>query len=401
MKSLFSVILFIHSICVFSQNAISGIVLDSLSQKPLPYVTVYINGTTRGTITDEKGFFILSNITIPSVLVLSHVSYNPKIIYISNVPEKLLIELRAKVYSLSEIKVTDKNLRKKNIDIFKRMFLGTDHWGENTVLNNDSVLVFNLDYEYKTLWLNESIKNEIKLGLIKNIYKWGKDSLCVVVRELKSFKASATAPLLIDMPLLGYKLRVDLINFSIQYAYPKTLGNFLGYYYFQPYNIESKYKAKKIEKNRQSVYYNSTQHFYRSLFEKKLGQNGYSLGEAIKDTTINRIKFTNYINIDSFTKYSENNIMQVIGLKNTVFNVLYYYKSNRTPLDLTTNKISYNSFYKSEIYFFSDTCTITKEGTVPNNNIGFGGEISKKKVGTFLPDDYYIVNKNEVLKKAK
>jgi hypothetical protein len=68
---------------------------------------------------------------------------------------------------------------------------------------------------------------------------------------------------------------------------------------------------------------------------------------------------------------------------------------------LTTNKISYNSFYKSEIYFFSDTCTITKEGTVPNNNIGFGGEISKKKVGTFLPDDYYIVNKNEVLKKAK
>lgn len=177
MKILFVIILFVCPIYAFCQKSFSGIVLDSFSRKPLPYATVYINGTTTGTITNDKGHFNINGISTPARLVVSHINYRPKTMLIDgNSQEKLVIELQERVINLSEIKVSDKNLRKKNIDIFKRMFLGADYWGENAILNNDSVLRFELYYNEKKVPLSESVKNEIKLGYNRNAHELNEDS---------------------------------------------------------------------------------------------------------------------------------------------------------------------------------------------------------------------------------
>lgn len=205
------------------------------------------------------------------------------------------------------------------------------------------------------------------------------------------FKATALAPLLVDLPLLGYRLRIDLVDFTIEYANQQSLCNFLGYYYFQPYD-DGKLSAKKIEKNRELVYYNSTQHFFRSLYEKKLDQNGYRLG-VLKDSQLKGIKYFNPVSIDSHVRYGADNMMQIVGLKDSTFSMIYYGKGNGAPIDLTGRKAAASSFLKSEIFFLNDTCIVIKDGIAPNNNVRFGGEISEKMVGSFLPNDYFVLPK--------
>ena len=59
---------------LLGQKTITGIVLDSLTQEPLPLATVYINGTTQGTTTDHDGRFELKvssyPVTLPVIRVI-------------------------------------------------------------------------------------------------------------------------------------------------------------------------------------------------------------------------------------------------------------------------------------------------------------------------------------------
>lgn len=66
MKKIILLLLLLFSIHVFSQNKneekfiqISGVVVDADSLKPVPFVSIIIKGTKRGTITDFYGFFTL------------------------------------------------------------------------------------------------------------------------------------------------------------------------------------------------------------------------------------------------------------------------------------------------------------------------------------------------------
>ena len=406
---LISTVLFLIPFLANGQNNLTGIVLDSITKQPIQYTTVYINATTKGTITDDKGFFTIKDFSFPAMVVVSHVSYSTKTISLkSNNFDNLIISLSPKTYHLTEIEVTDKSLRQKNIDFFKIMFIGSDYWGKNTIIMNDRILTFNIKYDYLKMLLNDSIKNEIRWEFNKSIYECDKDSLYVIKKKLLIFKADARGPIIIDMPLLGYKLQVDLVDFTIQNIENINHCNFLGYYYFQPYNTHNEFNAKKYERNRQLAYYNSSQHFFSALYKNKLEQNGYKIWkEIVKDTITNKMSFKD-INIDSYTKVDENNCMQIIGLKDRSLKVLYYYKRNGAPVDLTSKNIVYykgggialmtanadNPYYTSEIYFLKDTCTITNEGIIPDSNIMFGGKISKKKVGSFLPNDYILINKN-------
>ena len=55
---------------MFGQSTVTGVVLDSLTQEPLPSATVYINGTTQGTTTDADGRFELKDVSFPATVVL-------------------------------------------------------------------------------------------------------------------------------------------------------------------------------------------------------------------------------------------------------------------------------------------------------------------------------------------
>ena len=71
---------------MFGQGTVTGIVLDSLTQEPLPSATVYINGTTQGTTTDNGGRFELKDVSFPTTVVFSFVGYKPQARDLDRVP---------------------------------------------------------------------------------------------------------------------------------------------------------------------------------------------------------------------------------------------------------------------------------------------------------------------------
>ena len=74
---------------VMGQSTISGIVRDSQTGSPMPFATVYINGSTKGTITDNDGCFELNNVQFPSTIVFSFVGYKTQVLDLNRNPGSL------------------------------------------------------------------------------------------------------------------------------------------------------------------------------------------------------------------------------------------------------------------------------------------------------------------------
>jgi hypothetical protein len=410
---------------LFGQHSIRGIVLDS-NHKPVPFVTVYINGTSNGTFTDTTGVFVLKEVDLPAQLITSCTGYYPAQMNIEdNTQNDIKISLKTRITEIPQVDIIA-NLRGQDMLEFKRWFIGSDNWGVKSKLKNDSVLKFNRVYDSQRHIVDENSQRvlkaikrydatnfqtpqndnvTIKNSQSKSIFDysnriWDKDSSLITTRSLSSFKATASAPLIIDKPILGYTLTVDLLSFEVGRMDNNLQCNTLGYYFFKPYNTKSKRKAAKYARNREAAYYNSDLHFCRSLYNNKLKENGYrilenkkndlkkiSIGQSVNMDSI-KIPIAQPVNIDSLLRPVNNNQLKIIGLNKRWFTILYYSDKNGKPIDLNVQKGS--NYIQSSIYFLNDTCIIRSDGTIPDTNIMFGGAISEKKNGASLPSDYHI-----------
>jgi len=340
---------------MFGQSTVSGIVTDSRSGNPMPYATVYVNSSTKGTITDDDGRFELKDIRFPSTIVFSFIGYKTQVFDLARNPGELHIKLITSNI-LPEVVVTDYNERQTYVDYFKTMFLGDDRWGRHAVIRNEDAIMF---HNYGTV---------------------GNGTM---------FKAWSGEPINIDLPLLGYELYVDLVDFTVQRANGRTTCDILGYFFYTPYSNTNRRKAARFEKNRLQAYYNSNLHFLRSLYENRLAENGYIL--SMPDTVAGVIEGTTpYVPVDigTYTRKSGDDKVRILGLSDTKLKIRYYHRSDGTPLDLTRHNPALHSFSESGIHLLSDTCTVIKNGTIPDNSIRFTGDMSKKRIGASLPADY-------------
>lgn len=328
---------------VFGQNTVSGVVTDSQNGEPMPYATVYVNGTTKGTITDNDGLFELSGIKFPTTLVFSFVGYKMRVLELNHDPGMLRIKLQTND-DLPEVVITDYSEREKYLEYFKSMFLGDDRWGRHAVILNEDAIMF-----------DDSDTDES--GTL--------------------FRVWAGEPIIIDLPLLGYELYVDLANFSVQRIDGRAICDILGYFFYKPYDTGNERRNAKYEKNRASAYYNSNLHFLRSFYQNRLAENGYILSMTDTGTVV----------IDDVTKVT-NGQMQIYGLNDRRLKIRYYHKLDGSPLDLTIHKPGIRPFSVSGIHLIKDTCTILNNGTIPDNSIRFTGDISQKRIGASLPEDY-------------
>lgn len=156
------------------KDQLFGIVVDKNTGKPIHLVEVFIAGSTIGTVTNEKGEFSLYISNMPFRLIATHVGYKPVIQTITK-SGVLKIELQAATFGISEVSVSAKNMRKKNIRLFKKHFIGDDLNNEYKI-HNDSVLHFMTDdrefhaYTYSPLIVrNNYLGYTIKI-LIKDFY---------------------------------------------------------------------------------------------------------------------------------------------------------------------------------------------------------------------------------------
>lgn len=363
MKNLW--ILFLISPTSILSQVITGTVKDSITKENVEFATVYINGTTTGTFSDKDGNFALQlpSIIFPCQIVVSHVSYCSKVVTINeNSDLYLTIPLTPKVVKLNQVTVVNGNLRKKNIKHFEKAFLGTDILGKKAILENDSVLIFDIKYHEKNID-DHRLKGKPKI-----------------------FKVESTAPLKINLPLLGYDLRLDLIDFVEKYNpdLKTNLISTLGYYYFIPKEARSRKEEKKYIINRLKAYYYSPQHFTRSLYNKRLSENGYKLYEIVYSTEKQGLVYNRFIPDSCLVYVSDGAIIK--GLKNHCFKIRYYCDSRGFPVN--PDSTNFTVAERSEIYFLDDKCVIKKDGTRPGESIVFGLGIGSKRIGATLPNNY-------------
>lgn len=111
-----------------SITSASGIVKDSVSGEPLPYVSVYFDGTTIGVMTDDNGMFSLKNDKGHTKLAAASLGYDTKFINLKSGSKNdgLEILLKPTAFEISEVVVKpkrEKYSRKDNpaVELIKKV----------------------------------------------------------------------------------------------------------------------------------------------------------------------------------------------------------------------------------------------------------------------------------------
>lgn len=341
-KRLLFTVLFIFPLAVLAQESMTGAVIDSVTREALPYATVYVNGTTKGTITDDFGLFELKNVNFPVDVVISFVGYKTQVHHLTSNPGYLLVELRTND-KLPEVVITDYNERENIMRYFKKLMLGDNYWAKHATIRDEDVLMFEQDGRKLHVW--------------------------------------ATEPLIIELPLLGYELYLDLVSFEAEHVNRMDRCDMLGYYYYKPIDPGSKSKARKIVKNRQEAFYNSSLHFLTSLYENRLEENGFKVTEIL----IELGKEDGITDLSPYIKSAGDNKKQICGLKGRQFLIQYTHHRDGSPVNLKNLGRSLHNVSNSQVVFLDDACTFTGSGLVSDNNILFLGDIAQKRVAASLP----------------
>ena len=375
--------------CLFGQSTVRGVVVDSLTQEPLASATVYVNGTTQGTSTDADGRFELKDVMFPATVVFSFVGYQTQAMDLTRNPGELRIRLKTNDV-LPEVVVSGKanKIDKKELEFFRKMFLGDDKWGKRATIKNENVILIDI-FRRTSYYTRQIVKASYASRTVHHDAVEKREVYTDTVKVNKSvFRAWASEPLIIDLPQLGYELYVDLIKFNVEQTNIVTQYDMLGYFYYKPYDNVSKRQAKSIEENRMRAYYGSSQHFLKSFADNRLTENGYTL---TKSETIVKDKksITTNLPVD-VSEYSESkeNLIQIHGLKDKNLKIRYYHRSDGSPVSFSETGKGIRRYSESGITFLEDDCSFSKEGIVRDNSIRFTGDISKRRVASSLPDDY-------------
>jgi hypothetical protein len=94
---------------------VNGIVLDSISKKPIELVNIFFTETFYGTFTNEQGKFELNNKENTSDLLITTIGYESKKVKFSDFNNQndslIIIYLKPGIEALDEIELTDKKLK--------------------------------------------------------------------------------------------------------------------------------------------------------------------------------------------------------------------------------------------------------------------------------------------------
>ncbi len=237
------VVLFLGSpLLVYGQTkaVLTGYVVDVTTGKPMPFANVYIDGSTLGVMTDEKGAYTLTGIPLGTVeIVASFVGYQPDkrtFRFDNTSPQKGDFRLKASEQMLDAITVRgnrkgwDRHLRQ-----FKKQLFGEPFGGQCLVVNSEA--------------LN--------------------------FREDKGhLYATANEPLIIDSQALGYRLIYDLQHFDATASGKVYSAGSARFEELKPVNER---QANQFLRNRLTAYKGSVRHLMATLIDNTFEQAGFQV----------------------------------------------------------------------------------------------------------------------------
>ena len=321
-----------------SQITIEGYVTNA-KKEALSGASVYVDGTTIGTITDNEGYYTFTlPSTTNSVLVFSYFGYQTnyqKITKESTTINSILIE---DIKELKEVIVEKSPFsRKQMLQLFREQFLGTNKAGSNCMIVNEDELYFSYDNE-------------------KFIFKAYSDASLIITNNYLSYKVNFQ---LVDFECIFYKFSIkssDII--SSLYA---------GTSFFSEINNKTTFL-----KRRRKSYEGSSLQFFRNLVSNTWGKDNFILFEG-KFITDPKEHFKVSIGKDNMHKISITKQPRELNKEGFIaaFSILY------------------NKKEKSKISFFTDTFYIDSFGLFTDyEKIYFAGDITKRKIGDMLPSNY-------------
>lgn len=233
----------------YAQTDLGGKVLAADNKVPVASANVYISNSSIGTITDEKGQFVIRNFPAGRYdLVISCIGYETQVITLSSaqLPPVLTILLKPKINELQEVIVEpyEKNGWEKWGSFFMENFIGTSAFSRDCKLLNKDVIKFRFSKKNNTL------------------------------------KAIANDRLVIENRALGYVLKYDMTRF--EYDFGTRIFLYQGYPLFEEMETKRKGLQKRYAENREDAYYGSVMHFMRSLFRNKLVEQDFEVRKLIK-----------------------------------------------------------------------------------------------------------------------
>ena len=341
------ILIFLFSwVSLIGQNVLKGRLIDSISNEPIEYALLYIDGSTKSTTSNTEGMFSFTIPNLPAQIEVSHLNYQPMSLFVEVemvTDDVVTIAMAPRENILDDVLILDKRTRQEYLNRFKEEFLGVDYWGRHAKLLNDDCLLFS--------------------------------------RDERKLSVSATEPLVVDMPKLGYQVSVDLLKFVTEsHSFNTSSATIVAKYHFEDVSN----RDKKIANNRKEVYFNSRQHFLRSLFRDQLLENGFNMFENFSDTASQQVTSAPVDLGDSLIRIDDR--IKLINLKDHEYQILYYSKKGY-PLDLTKHKPK-SSYEPSSLHFRVDSIYVFSDGTSPSSDIRFSGHMGIKRVGAMLPSDY-------------
>jgi len=220
-----------------------GKVISEETREPLPSISVYLNSTSLGTITDKQGAFVLRGIPAGKFrLVASGIGYETyiKLIDPKQAGDEMVISLKAKPEELKSFDVVPPDPKGwiKWGPLFTKIFIGTSHNSDECFIENPDILKFRLSAD-------------------------------------NTLMVSAGEPVHIMNYSLGYEIMYKLEEF--EYNFSNKLVVYNGYALFKDLSPGSPKKADKWKETRKETYEGSLLHFMRAYFVNKLTPQGFEM----------------------------------------------------------------------------------------------------------------------------
>lgn len=327
MKKLLLFIFSINIIAASYGQTIKGTVFDNKTKEAIYSASVYINGSSAGTLSDQNGNFKLDISKYRSMpLTVSAIGYYSGTFKDFSAGKPLLIFLIPKTFELDEVVVKARSHlleRKGNLTIFRNEFLGTTSNSLQCKIDNED----DIRFKYST--------------------------------DRDTIKAYTTKPLQIDNKALGYKITYFLDLF--EYCQQSKSFFFSGNIIFNEDSITDKARKQYLDRKRKEAYLGSRLHFFRSLWINDLNGNGFT----VRNTAGDEIGYNKYVyKKDNHTKYLNYHTRLCIS---------YYSKQPTSFINL-----------KKDTVFFDAT------GYFDPLLLSWDGEMAKQRIADLLPFEYYL-----------
>lgn len=246
----FTFLLFLSGLTAHAQFTLRGRVVNAVDEQPVPFCSVFLANTTKGTTADETGNFVLTNLPAGRFdLVVSSVGFETLASPLNtNQPASLLIRLAPSANQLAEVQVRASRDPDwlEQLAIFQKHFIGSSKNAEACRIVNTNAL-----------WFDDN-------------------------RTTLRLTGGAREPLLIENNALGYRIRYVLEQFLFDYG--RKSVSYLGYPVYEPMKPRNRREARRWEQARQTAYLGSAMHFMRTLHAKKTAEDGFEIRRVLERT---------------------------------------------------------------------------------------------------------------------